>query len=234
MKKRILTMILLGLLMTGCSNKKTEVVRVPVVSEGTDKIPDENDIISKEQPIYDVLSKENVKLIGEPTEYSTISDEKIEFTVKDVKISKDFKASRPMGETEKGYLDTYEVKYDSKGTILNDFSYVWITLTIHPITADVEWNPLEFSLATIQNDNTLRQSMHSTFICIDEINVAENSEDDVLFKTYKKGEHTDLHLGFIIPDTELEHEVGYVISMDTVNVIDDNFTFIPLNTKNKR
>ncbi len=220
-RKIVISLIIGMFLLGGCSvqdeNEKTSASADAEV----------NDL----EVVYSEVEEEWMAEIGESVEYITNDGKRIRFRVENAEFTKEFKRHM-LGDVEKSYLDAYGVQYNENGHIQNEYSYIWLTLDIEPLSSDLEWNPMQFMIASLQEDNTVRQAMSSSFLCIDEVNVAEDAPKDIMFQTYKMGQITKVKLGFLIADSELSKKIGYLISESSGEMsLGENDRFIWLNER---
>ncbi|RHR21905.1 hypothetical protein DWX43_23115 [Clostridium sp. AF19-22AC] len=160
---------------------------------------------------YSAIAQDNIKSIGDTILFEDKQNNKIDFTVESVEFSKQLQG-RQIGELEKNSLDAYGVEYDAQGTILNDYSYIWMKVDVKALEKEQSWNPLQFIIVAINDDLTLYQDIGPYLFFFDGIQETENYSKDIFYKTFSKGVSTEVSLGFFTPDRVLDKKLGYFIS----------------------
>lgn len=160
---------------------------------------------------YSPIAQDNIKSIGDTILFEDKQNNKIDFTVESVEFSKQLQG-RQIGELEKNSLDAYGVEYDTQGTILNDYSYIWMKVDVKALDKEQIWNPLQFIIVAINDDLTLYQDIGPYLFFFDGIQETENYSKDIFYRTFPKGISTEVSLGFFTPDRVLDKKLGYFIS----------------------
>lgn len=163
---------------------------------------------------YTPIAKKRLRKIGDVIPYKNDQGDEMNFTVKSVQFGKQY-LGKQLGDMQKDSLDAAGVKYDEKGNILNDYSYVWMTLDVDALKKDVTWNPLQFIIVTIRDDLTLYQDIGPYLFYFDGVQETSDHDTDIYFKTFQKGVNTEISLGFYTQDSVLDKKLGYYMSEGT-------------------
>lgn len=229
-EKRILGVICIMIIftLTACSSKAMEDRRNQnQQSENTNQKP-EKDTNTQNEPKkqrgndeaqtqkypemeYSAIAQDNIKSVGDTILFEDKQNHKFDFTVESVEFTKQLQG-RQIGELEKNSLDAYGVEYDTQGTILNDYSYIWMKVDVKALEKDQSWNPLQFIIVAMNDDLTLYQDIGPYLFYFDGIQETESYSKDIFYKTFPKGVSTEVSLGFFTPDRVLDKKLGYFIS----------------------
>lgn len=229
-KKRILGVICIMFIftLTACSSKAMEDrINQNQQSENTNQKPNKDTSTQNEpkkqrgddeaqtqkypEMEYSAIAQDNIKSVGDTILFEDTQNHKFDFTVESVEFTKQLQG-RQIGELEKNSLDAYGVEYDTQGTILNDYSYIWMKVDVKALEKDQSWNPLQFIIVAMNDDLTLYQDIGPYLFYFDGIQETENYSKDIFYKTFPKGVSTEVSLGFFTPDRVLDKKLGYFIS----------------------
>ena len=228
---KIIFFVVIILLFSGCSRKEetqtkhkdTEAESIEINSDMNFDTENKQNLQNNRSgqvntDIYDLnylpLKGDNFKNIGERLPYKNEQGQEIYFTVNSVKYTKKTEG-KILGQLERDSLDAYGIEYDDQGDILNDFSYIWMQIDVEAVE-ECNWNPLQFIIVTINEDYSLYQDIGPYLFYFDGIQETQDQEKGIFYKTFPKGEKTDISLGFFSKDEILEKKLGYLLSNGTV------------------